>query len=136
MTDYKIVKELEDELVIWYEGDDEVTSIPKNKFEHNECVKTTKNHYSRKDFTSVLSPHWNGSSWQYGEGYIDRNGSPGGSGWSWPENYFEKLSDPVDILLAKKISLKREIRDFEILTTRAKKELSEIENVLELLDTY
>ena len=84
------------------------------EFKHKQIVRTSPKHFSQTDFTMVLEPSWTEKrGWVYGERYIDRDSTSGGSGYWQEEDKYEFLENPLDILIAKRLSLKDEKKSHE-----------------------
>jgi len=98
-----------------------IQKIEKNKFEHNQIVKSSSKHYSQKSFTRVQEPTYNKvRGWVYVENYIGYNQNSGGCGMWNSEDLYEPLSDPMDILFAEKLRLSERI--YELKTELKEKE--------------
>ena len=109
-------------------------SVPSAKFRHEQIVRTSEKHYSQKDFTMVLKPTWSEvRGWIYGERYISRDGSNGGCGWWNNEELYEPLSNPADILIAKKLALEAEIKGLEGSVKCRTKQLEKIRYALSVI---
>ena len=103
------------------------------KFYHRQFVRTSPKHYSQKSFTMVLQPTWTETRrWVYGERYIDRQGIGGGTGFWSNEDLYEPLSNPIDILIAKKLSMQDEKKEHELKIKTINKEIEHIDYALKL----
>lgn len=112
----------------------ELCEIPFPKFKHKQIVKTTKEYFSPKSFTRLLSPCYTESrGWVYGENYIDREGKTGGSGWSFDESGFLPLDDASDILLAKRIELVDRLNELKNETRSVTEELSKLRYAIDIV---
>lgn len=90
-------------LVYWLEPGG-LRTIPQPKFFNGQFVKTSPKHCSQKNFTRV-APYCFTDVWKYTEEFTSRGGLGGGSRCCLSENRFEPLTDPLDILIAEKLTL-------------------------------
>lgn len=137
--DYTLIKALpENKLLIMWNDDNSLEEISANKFSDGEFVITSKKHFSEPGrFTSVADPTYTKKlGWRYGEIYASRNGVKGGSCWWQYENYFEKLSDPMDILYARKITLENSIEYKKERLLELETELETVTKALALIASY
>jgi hypothetical protein len=104
-------------------------------FEHEQIVKTSPKHYSQKSFIMVLKPSWTKTrGWVYGERYISRDGSSGGTGWWNNADMYELLPDPIDILIAKKLKLEEKKCNSEKAIKNFNSELRHINYALKIIN--
>lgn len=115
----------------------ELCEIPFPKFKHKQIVKTTKEYFSPKSFTRLLSPSYTENrGWVYGENYIDRAGNPGGSGWSFDESGFLPLDDARDILVAKRIELVDRLNELKNETRLVTEELAKLKYAIDITSIH
>lgn len=111
----------------------ELCEIPPPKFRHKQIVKTTDTYFSPKSFTRLLRPTYTENrGWVYGEGYINRDGTGGGSGWSFNEDSFLPLTDARDILIAKRIEIKERLAEISYQSKVLTEELSKVEYAINI----
>ncbi len=110
-----------------------IEKIVKNRFKHNEIVKTTNTHYSEKTFTRVIDPSYVESrGWIYGESYISRNGRCGGTGFWNNEDHYTNITDPGDILYAERFMLKEELLSLKAELKNKEERYSKVQFALDL----
>ena len=112
-----------------------VRKIPVNRFQHKQIVRSSKAHFSCKDFTRLLDPCYVfGRGWVYTENYWS-NHIPGfsGCGSSFEEKLYVELTDAAMILKANQIMLKEDIADLSTKLKNKKEQLDKIEFAIELL---
>jgi hypothetical protein len=130
-----ILHENNDGTVIILTRDNEIMTVPKNKFYDGEYVITSSTHFSPKDFTQVIDPTWTENrGWVYTEHYVDRNGTGGGGGSAFEESLYKKMTDPKDILIAKKLSLLENQQKFKCSISRIDNELEKVNFALNLIE--
>lgn len=111
----------------------QITAIPVNKFEHNEVVKGSKKHYSKKTFVMLIEPVYTETrGWVYGTQFIDRQGGGSGCSFAYEEDNFEKLDNARDILYANRYYAKATINKLKKELEQKQVELEKIEYCLSI----
>jgi hypothetical protein len=115
-------------LVYWIETNTLIT-IPKPKFIYGQFVQTSNKHYSQKSFTRLLDQSYTDTrGWVYVENYVDRDGRGGGCGMWNDEFQYSPLTDPLDILIAEKLTALSEVTDLKV-------KIKDLEHKINMLET-
>jgi hypothetical protein len=133
--EYLLLKDQEDGYWVIHKETKTEKLIPKPKFTHNQIVKTSKTHYSQKEFTRLITPVYTDKrGWIYGETYMNIYGQGGGSSHWNDEHDYEELTDPILKLYAKHIELTECIGAHKSMVKQHEEMLSKIEYSLTIIN--
>lgn len=133
-NDYVFIEDQEAGYLVYNKKTKEESIIPKPKFAHGQFVKTSGKHYSKKDFTRVISPSYTDNrGWVYGESYCDIYGNPGGAGYWIEEANFEPLNDPLLLLYAERLKHIETIKNHQNIVRQREEFLNKIQFSLDII---